>query len=106
MTLTDAIRDASTGHEIYFLLTSYVEAARYGDQLGRLPGEMRDHSITGMDDLSARIGKLKTVFGASPEELAEKDRVVVKEALDVFCCALTRLRYLAEAEREMLAQAA
>ena len=106
MMLTDAIRDASTVHEICFLLTCYVEAARYCDQLGRLPDEMRGLPINGMEDLSVRIGKLKTVFGASTEELADRDRVIVKESLDIFCCALNRLKYLAEAEREMLAQAA
>lgn len=106
MTLTDAIRNASIVHEIHFLLTSYVEAVRYCDQLGRLPDEMRGLPINGRDDLIVRIGTLKAVFGASPEKLGDKDRVVVKEALDIFCCALARLNYLAEAERETLAHAA
>jgi hypothetical protein len=106
MMLTDAIRDASTVHEICFLLTAYIDAARYGDQLVRLPDEMRNLPINGREDLRIRIGKLKTAFGASPEELADKDRVIVKEALDIFSCALGRLSYLAEAEQETLAQAA
>jgi hypothetical protein len=106
MTLTDAIREASTVHEIYFLLTAYVEAARYCDRPGILPGEMRDLPIKGVDDLSARIGNLKAMFGVPPEELSSRDRVVVKEALEIYGCALARLKYLAEAERETLARAA
>jgi hypothetical protein len=106
MIITDVIRSASTAPEIQFLLTSYVEAARYCDPLGRLPAELRDLPIGGTADLAARIARLKTAFGVPFEELREQDRAIVREALDIYSCALIRLRYLTEAEREMLAHAA
>ncbi len=106
MIIADIIRTASTAHEIYFLLASYVEAARYCDPLERLPEELRRLPIDATDDLATRVGRLKAAFAAPLEVLDEQDRAIVKEALDIFVCALKRLNYLAEAECETLARAA
>jgi len=106
MIITDIIRNASAAPEIYFLLTSYVEAARYCDPLERLPADVRYLPIDGVDDLSARVDRLKSALAAPPDEMIAQDRAIVREALDIYGYALKRLRYLAEAERESLAHAA
>ncbi len=37
MTINDVMRQATKEHEIYFLLTAYVESLRFGDELSLLP---------------------------------------------------------------------
>lgn len=106
MVIADIIRTASTAREVYFLLASYVEAARYGDPSERLPAELRRLPIDGAIDLASRVYRLRAAFAAPLDVLDEQDRAIVKEALEIFGCALKRLKYLAEAEYELLANAA
>lgn len=104
--LTDAIREASTGHEIYFLLTSYVEAVRYCDKLCYFPAPMRDLPFTGKDDLKARVEDLELRFGEPSETPDSGDLMIVWEALDIFGAALDRPDLLDGEERQPLAKAA
>ena len=106
MLIAEIIRNASTAHEIYFLLASYIEAARYCDPSERLPTDLRRLPIDGTDDLGARVDRLKSAFAAPFDVLDENDRAIVREALVIFGCARKRLTYLAEAECEILARAA
>jgi hypothetical protein len=97
MMIIDAIRDASTEHEIQFLLTAYVEAVRYCDKLDILPGGMKDLPLAGVDDLKARVDGLKAGLGG----MNDRDRLVVREAMVIFTVALARLGSL---EKENLGQ--
>jgi len=106
MTLTDAIRAASTRHEIYFLLTSYVEAVRYCDKLCYLPAPMRDLPIMGMDDLKARVEELKLKFGEPSTMPDSKDLMIIRETLGIFGAALGRLYSLDGGVPQPLAKAA
>ncbi len=90
MTLTDAIREASTGHEISFLLTSYVEAVRYCDKLCNLPAQMRELPFRGTEDLKARVEALKLRFGEPSAMPDNKEFLIIKEALETFGAALDR----------------
>lgn len=97
MMITDAIREASTEHEIQFLLTAYVEAVRYCDKLDILPGSMKDLPLAGVDDLKARVEGLKAGLGGTND----RDRLVVSEAMAIFAAALERLGSLEEEERTL-----
>jgi hypothetical protein len=97
--ISDAIRKATSASEIRFLLTAYVEAARYCDPPGCLPDALRALPIRGIDDLSARVAELRNALAAQPAELSDRNRPVVEETLENFDIALVRLNYLAEAER-------
>ncbi len=106
MMINDVIRDAATEHEIYFLLTAYVEAVRYCDKLNHLPEAMGNLPLAGMDDVRLRIEKLKTGLGKPHPELAGEDHAMIKEAMDIFETALNRLRSLDGEKRDQLQKVA
>lgn len=91
MVITDVIREADTEHEIYFLLTAYLEAVRFGDKLNFLSEHLTSLPLTGLDDVVGRSTKLIAELDGAPQRLDDKERVVVKETLEVFGTALSRL---------------
>jgi hypothetical protein len=100
--ITNALRDATSEHEIYFLLTAYVEAVCYCDKLNMLPPAMKDLPVSGASDEVARMEALRAGLGATPRE----ERDVIREALDIFGAALLRLGSLAGADPRRLPIAA
>ena len=85
------IREANTEHDIYFLLTSYIEAVRFGDKLNFLPECLTRLPLTGLDDVRGRSAKLVAELDAASKRLDYKTCMVIKEALEIFGAALTRL---------------
>jgi hypothetical protein len=106
MIFIDAIREASTEHEIYFLLTCYVEAIRYCDTLRHFPEPMRDLPIRGTSDLKTRMDALKFRFGEPSGMPDDRSFLIVKETFDIFGAALDRLYSLDGEVRHPLAEAA
>lgn len=94
MMITDIIRKAETEHEVYFLLTAYLEAVRFGDQLGCLSEAMTQLPLAGIDDVRQRTAKLIGELDTASRRLDDKVCVVTKEALYVFSSGLERLRRL------------
>jgi hypothetical protein len=105
MLIVDIIREAGNEHEIYFLLTSYVEALRYCDPLHLLPGDVRELPFNGAEDLSVRAERLRAVL-ESPAVPDDKIRLVLAEALDIFGVARHRLETLREEYQGALLEAA
>jgi hypothetical protein len=97
MMIADVIREADTEHEIYFLLTSYVEAVRYFDKFNMLPAGMRDLPITSFDDVTARVEGL----GARIDGTDVLNRPVIKEAMEIFVVARDRLGVLERGQRRL-----
>lgn len=91
MPIVDAICEADSEHEIYFLLTAYVEAIRHCDKLGALPERLTRLPFPGAEDLKIRVEALRADFG----EIGERDRAVLREAIEIFCAAIERLDMLA-----------
>jgi hypothetical protein len=90
--LPDAIQEADTEDEIFFLLAAHIEALRFCDKLRLLPWQVRDLPLAGSDDLKARIYGLRlrgTAFDTDHEVCP-----VVEETIDVFRTALRRLAFL------------
>jgi hypothetical protein len=104
MTLNDVIREANNEHEVYFLLTSYVETVRYCDKLSCLPAPVRELPLDGLEDVKNRIGGLKAELSAPNAD--ENSRQVVKEAADLFDEAVNRLQWLQWEKRRSTAMAA
>jgi hypothetical protein len=102
--LNDVIREANNEHEVYFLLTSYVETVRYCDKLSCLPSPVRELPLDGLEDVRNRIGGLKAELSAP--DVDENSRLVVKEAADLFDEALNRLQWLQWEKRRSAAMAA
>jgi len=104
-TINEVIREATSEHEVYFLLTSYVEAVRQGDMLSCLPGEVRELPVQGVDDVRARIDGLKTELRQSLPRNT-RSRVIVEQTTDLFSEALNRLLWLEWERRRVAAMAA
>lgn len=103
MMIIDVIREASDEYEIFFLLTAYVEAVRYCDKLKNQPEYMRLLPLAGTIDLEVRIDKLKSELARPSHDPGDKDRLIVREAADIFDTALHRLHALQE-EKSMKSQ--
>jgi hypothetical protein len=98
MTINDVIREAKSEHEVYFLLTAYVEAVRYVDRMSFLPASVRELPLNGMDDVKARFDGLKAELGQSSNS-DSRSRAIVKESADILGDALARLQWLEQQKR-------
>lgn len=101
MTIIEVLREANTKHEIYFLLTAYVEAVRYCDKFHMLPQPMRDLPLAGNDDLRIRVERIN----AGIDRTDILDRPVIREAGEIFAIALDRLDELEASDPRALAAA-
>ena len=108
--IADVIREAKTKHEIYFLLTAYVEAVRFCDKLNCTSEHITRLPINGVADVRARFEKLMIELDAASKRLDDKSCEVIHEAVHVFGAVLNRLQLLDEEHYQssagMAAQAA
>ena len=103
MLISDVISEAVNEHEIYFLLTAYVEAVRYCDKLESLPGAMRELPFVGVEDIRARVEMLQGELAKPALESRLEDRDIIGEARLIFGVALERLQTLESRPDELLA---
>jgi len=90
----DVIRGAETEHEIYFLLTSYIQAVRHSDRLRLAPELLARLPLHGMSDVQLRFEALVPELDKASRRLDGKGCVLIREALNVFGTALDRLTAL------------
>lgn len=107
MKITAAIREAHTQHEVFFLLTAYIEAIDYGDGAKQLPWQVRELPLAGVDDVKGRIYSLHLRARlAGPDSDDKATAYVVDEVLEVYTTALRQLAALEQAEAIEFADAA
>jgi len=99
MTINDVIREAKSEHEVYFLLTAYVEAVRYVDKMSFLPASVRDLPLNGMADVKARFDGLKAELDQLSNNDDSRSLAIVKESADILGNALARLQWLEQQKR-------
>lgn len=99
--ITDVIRDAESEHQIYFLLTAYLEAVRYSDKLNLLPDTVTRLPIASMADVKARFEHLFIVLDCESKGLNDRVCMVLKEALHIFSTAINRLESLARTKNPL-----
>jgi hypothetical protein len=100
----DVIRQADNPHEIYFLLTSYVEAVRFGDALNVLPDPVKRLPLDGDGQLRRQYEELVTLQRMRATKTDSGP--VIEEALSIFGAALTRLDSLGERSQRRVTEAA
>jgi hypothetical protein len=91
MMIADVIRNATTEHEIYFLLTAYLEAVRFCDKLNDVPEHMASLPLAGIDDVRIRFNNLVAELDAASKRLDHKACETIREALHIFGAARHRL---------------
>ena len=94
MVLTDVMREAQSDHVIYFLLSSYINAARHGGALKSLPEQVAALPLTSKDDVRSRFETLMYELDAASKRLDDEACVTIKGALSTFGIALFRLQAL------------
>jgi len=107
MKITEAIREAHTQHEVFFLLTAYVEAIGYGDSDKLLPWQGRELPLAGVEDVKGRIYSLHLrarLAGSSADDKTTGS--IVNEVVEVYTTALRQLAVLEHAEDIDFADAA
>jgi hypothetical protein len=93
MLITRVIGEAADEHQVHFLVNAYLEAVRYCDPLGLMPGAVRELPFRGIEDAAARVRTIG--FMLETQELAnDQARVVAKEALGILTAARQRLEAL------------
>jgi hypothetical protein len=97
----DVIREAKNEHEIYFLLTSYVEAVRFGDQLNLVPQSVKTLPLAGLGHVKQQLQRIVELDKAS-RDLNDNTCAVIKEALQLFSTAVDRLESLGDAKPQPL----
>ena len=95
MMIIDVILDANTEHEIFFLLTAYVESLRYCDKLGTLPQDLTRLPLSGVGDVQGKFVELRAEIG-KPAAAGGRTHAILREAADVFGAAVDRLDRLAQ----------
>jgi hypothetical protein len=97
---SDVIREAGNEHEIYFLLTAYVEAVRFGDQLNLVPESVKTLPLVGVGHVRHQSQQLIVELDKASRNLNDNACVVIKEALHIFSTALARLESLGDAHQQ------
>ena len=93
MMIGNVIRESRSEHEIFFLLTAYLEALGYGDVQGILPRELVELPLSGMGDVRRRIAVLTVEFAKLHDRYGKK-HAILKDAADILGSALQRLEWL------------
>jgi len=94
MLISNAIQEVNTEHEMFFLLTAYIEAVGFCDKLNLLPWQMRDLPLAGADDVKARVYSLRLQLRSMAFDADHSARLIIEETIDVFGTALRRLAFL------------
>jgi hypothetical protein len=88
----DMIRNATTEHEIYFLLTSYLEAVRYSDKLHCcVPEQVVRLPLNGRQDVQERFERLMIELDCASKRLDNRSCKSIKEGVHILSAALSHL---------------
>ena len=91
MTLGNVILDSSNEHEVYFLLTSYIQTLRSRRRLDPLPRRVLTLPLDDLDDVRTRFVALAVPLADTSFPLDRRTREALREAAGVFGAALHRL---------------
>lgn len=96
MMISDVIHEANTEHEVFFLLTAYVESLRHGDKLGTLPQDLTRLPLSGAGDVRSRFIGIRAALNTDLGSGSGRTHAIFQEAADIFGTAVDRLDRLAE----------
>jgi hypothetical protein len=97
MRIMYAIRESASESEIYQLLNAYIEAIQlYGEPCDPC-AETTHPRIRSASALMQQIAGLIDALGAASRRLDDHSRLLIKEALHVFCAAADQLELVHQA---------
>jgi hypothetical protein len=93
----DTIRSANTEHEIYYLLTSYIETVRFSDHSRNcIPEPITRLPLNGIGDVRGRFEQLLVELDKASKSLDDQSCATIKEGVHALGVALSRLTVLDE----------
>lgn len=96
--IIDVIRETESEHQIYFLLTAYVEAVRFSDKLNLLPDTLKQQPVASTTDVKACFEQLLIELDRESKGLNHRVCSTLKEALHIFGTAINRLESITRAK--------
>jgi hypothetical protein len=95
MQILDVMRKVNTESEVKFLLAAYVETLPFYDFAHSLPRGVTALPLAGMEDVRDRFEALLDIeLTGGAAQAGERVHAIVRESVEVFGVALTRLRTL------------
>ena len=92
----DTIRGANTEHEVYFLLTSYIDSVKFSDKQQSVSEKITRLPFNGAADVKERFEQLMFELDAASKRLDDNACTVIREGVHIFGSALNRLRMIEE----------
>jgi hypothetical protein len=91
----DQIRSANTEHQIYFLLTSYLESVPFnGDLHWNIPEHVTRLPVYGRADIRSRFDQLMLELDLASKRIDDESCAAIRQGVYVFGFALNRLDML------------
>ena len=95
--IADSLRNANSEHEVYSLLTSYIETVRYANQSsGRIVELMTRLPLNGISDVKTRFSELFVELDKASKAWDDISCAAIKEGMYALGAALNRLNVLNE----------
>lgn len=92
--IADVIRHAETEHEIYSLLSAYLEAIQFENKNSYYSNTATILPLAGKNDLEQRVNQLFIELDSASKALDDHACLTMKEALHIFGSALHQLQHL------------
>jgi hypothetical protein len=89
--ITNAIHSANTEHEVLFLLTTYVEAARTSGRFHFLAESSTPLPLNGTPEVRMHLTNLLIELDAASRNLDDYTRDVLHEAVHIFGAGLEQI---------------
>src|SRR5262245_32645788 len=94
MMIADVIRQTKTKHEIYLLITAYLETMQFGGENAFVSKSTTILPLAGKEDLQKRFDQLFIDLDNASKALDDHACLTMKEALHIFGSALHQLHHL------------
>ena len=101
--ITNAIRNANSEHEVLFLLTTYVEAARASGRFHFLSETATPLPLNGIPDVRTHLGNLLIELDAASRSLDDYTRDVLHEAVHIYGAGLEQIVKLVRRQHARIA---
>lgn len=102
MTMNE-IRNAHTEHEVLFLLSTYIEAARASGRFQILPASVNPPQLNGIPEVRTHFTNLLLELDAASRNLDDLTRDVLHEAVHIFGAGLEQIVKLERRQHARLA---
>jgi len=96
MMIADVVRRSDSECAIYFLLSAYLQALRFGDNSSRVPESITRLPLTCASDVRTRFEQLMIELDTASRRLDDDSCSAIRGALHMVGAASSRLKLIGE----------